>query len=729
MKYNSDYWVVSRKSYPAWIEIKDDRISLGNSLFERTGNIRKGISSLKNLTTDKEMLHAGACDLELEIDHRTVDLYQDLTFVQKDFIQIAEDVPWKREHPISSDYSYPPSGQAVRLLYRSENLEIAVIYEIFDDIPLYCKRVHIKNISERTVELNLYKPELLPIKGRDQKMIYIETDFTGGNGQDNGNRHLSSQKNEQSLFSAFDAGPDVDIHPGQWFTGFRTYVLLHSVEPYEQQMIECKEMMRRIAPWTNEVPLIMHMTGDNMRELDRVSDQCAAVGFDSLVQSFTFGWRRGIDQENESFLNYRKHKKAYRRASAKGIKCGGYTLALIKDYKPLHTPWANSAYGKDSIIRCLSTDWSRKYWKKILRFQKETMAKIIEIDGPYHFNVCNGGETHHHKGANDSRYAQWKESTVEIFRDLKALGIFINAPDWLYLSGSNRCGIGYEEIAYSQPRQEQLIASRIYGYKGTFKKYGSMSYGFLPLEQYHGGGEQAVFSPLTKNLFDYEWAVAQSMISGIIPCFRGRKLFDSDESRIMIKKWVNFYRKYQKVINGNTIHFLPPVIDPSKPSRTTDIDAIFNVVNKGETRGILGLFNQTDKTITKEIRLPLFYTGLTGLQSPPPPPAGTGITEVKHPVYGQYPPIYPVNPEEADEIVSGFVGWEGEKALVETIDDNLSHLEPYGERVVQEKSVVISREDQSPVKYKIESDGSAVLIVTMKAMSYSWYAIKGVDNE
>ena len=84
--------------------------------------------------------------------------------------------------------------------------------------------------------------------------------------------------------------------------------------------------------------------------------------------------------------------------------------------------------------------------------------------------MCSGGKTHRHDDFTDSQYKQWKASVNDWYQKLKSRGIYINAPDWHFLNGINRCGVGYEEIAFSEKRAEQLITSRIYYYKGTFDK-------------------------------------------------------------------------------------------------------------------------------------------------------------------------------------------------------------------------------------------------------------------
>ena len=243
-----------------------------------------------------------------------------------------------------------------------------------------------------------------------------------------------------------------------------------------------------------------------------------------IIQSFGSGIN--VESEDEDYIA--RVKSDYDYVHDKGLTIGGYTLAMIRDYQPINADYAtNGDY--NNISRCLCSKWSEGYWNRILSFMEKTGTDFIEIDGPYHFYTCTGnreGQTEHlHKGFADSRYSQWLKSTVEIYIRMRELGIYINAPDWLYLSGTNKCAVGYEEIAFSQPRLTQNLMNRIYNYKGTYHKIPSMGWSFLPVEEYHGGGSIAKFEPLTENLAEYDWALAQAAASGVWPCVRGKRLY------------------------------------------------------------------------------------------------------------------------------------------------------------------------------------------------------------
>ena len=718
-----DYWVTHKIQKSTDITIDVDILTLKNSLFSQVIDVNKGVISIINNYTHDQLLDEGSEGANFIINGKPMSLVKDFDLIGYTMIIPIKDIPYKPRKCTIETFPYPPEGKAIKLDYSKQGIDVSVTYEVFEYMPVLMKRVHITNNTIKKITIDKFVAISYAMSKENQEKIYMETDYNGGCMMNN-NRKLSVHQFEDKIQTTFDMGPAADIKSGETFKGFRSFQLLHSVMFYEQKMIEIKTMMRYLLPWVNESPLIMHITSDRSSKVRKVIDDCAEVGFDSVIQSFG----STINQESKREKYIQRHKKLYNYAHSKGISIGGYTLAVIKNYLPIIGPHVNTyerdTYGvKGSIARCMCTDWSKGYWDSIVNFNKRTGADLIEIDGPYHFYKCNGGDTHNHKGLEDSRYMQWKESTVEAFARLKELGMHINAPDWMFYSGANKGGIGYEEIAFSRPRKEQLIASRIYGYKGTFDKIPSMGWAFVPIGVYHGGGKRAKFSPLTKNYFDYDWALSQAMISGVIPCFRGKRLFDSEKTKALVKKWVEFFHTYKKIINGITIHFLPPVMDQENHEQAADIDAILNVRSKGNIRGILGIYNQTDRKITKEIKIPLYYTGMTDLVMPPQPPKGCGITDVKNPSYGKYPPVYPISEEESSDRKPEYSGYakpaQLKHEMVKILNPSLN--EP------TERKVILSEHDANDEVYQITKNGDILYTITLQPMSYTWYTLKSFE--
>ncbi|WP_423275061.1 hypothetical protein, partial [Escherichia coli] len=111
------------------------------------------------------------------------------------------------------------------------------------------------------------------------------------------------------------------------------------------------------------------------------------------------------------------------------------------------------------------------------------------------------------------------EIQKELYHWLNTRGVYINAPDWYFLDGTNKIGIGYREVNFSMPRDHQKLLNRQNIFDGTWEKTGSMSWGFVPLTKYQGGGPEAILEPLSEHLKDYEQLMMQYYGAGVQACY------------------------------------------------------------------------------------------------------------------------------------------------------------------------------------------------------------------
>ena len=133
------------------------------------------------------------------------------------------------------------------------------------------------------------------------------------------------------------------------------------------------------------------------------------------------------------------------------------------------------------------------------------------------------------------------EIQKELYHWLNEKGVYINAPDWYFLDGTNKIAIGYREVNFSLSRQQQKILNRQNIYDGTWEKTPSMSWGFVPLTRYQGGGEEAVLEPLHDHLKDYEQLMVQYYGAGVQACYRGPRLYDTEVTKQLVVKTINWY--------------------------------------------------------------------------------------------------------------------------------------------------------------------------------------------
>ena len=176
-------------------------------------------------------------------------------------------------------------------------------------------------------------------------------------------------------------------------------------------------------------------------------------------------------------------------------------------------------------------------------------------------------------------------------------------PDFYILNGSTKTGIGYRETNWSLPRERQIIHARQVNYDGTWDRVPGSLWTFVPLVQYHGGGAAATLEPLSEHLYEYKMHMIQNYGAGVQACYRGPRLYDTGETRQMVKDVIGWYKKYRRILNSDIIHLRKP--------DARDWDGIMHVNPHEKEKALALFFNPLDTPVTRTITLPLYYTGLS----------------------------------------------------------------------------------------------------------------------
>jgi hypothetical protein len=125
---------------------------------------------------------------------------------------------------------------------------------------------------------------------------------------------------------------------------------------------------------------------------------------------------------------------------------------------------------------------------------------------------------------------------------------------------------------------------------------------FVPLTEYQGGGAAATIEPLKEHLSHYETRLADLFGAGVQACYRGPRLFDSEETKAVVKRWVDFYEQHRAILDSDLIHLRRP--------DGRDWDGWLHVNPHLSERGLAMFYNPLDQSIDRQIHLPLYYTGL-----------------------------------------------------------------------------------------------------------------------
>jgi hypothetical protein len=304
---------------------------------------------------------------------------------------------------------------------------------------------------------------------------------------------------------------------------------------------------------------------------------------------------------------YKKIKILADYAHQKGIALGGYSLLASRSVSEKDDV-INPETGKPGGIAyfgnspCIGSEWGMEYFRKIKEMYEQTGLDIIEHDGSYPGDACASTKHPGHSGWEDSQWKQFKTITG-FYHWCRSQGIYLNVPDWYYLNGSSKCAMGYREDNWSLPREQQEIIERQNIYDGTWTKTASMGWMFVPLTQYHGGGAAATIEPLNEHLPHYNQRLANLFGAGVQACYRGPRLYDTDSTKQVVKSWVDFYKKHRKILDGDIIHL--------RRADGRDWDGLLHVDPSGIEKGLMMIYNPLNESITRKIRVPVYYTGLT----------------------------------------------------------------------------------------------------------------------
>jgi hypothetical protein len=527
-----------------------------------------------------------------------------------------------------------PTGKLVSLLFRSnstslQRIKIEVHYAIYDGIPLIAKWLTIENNSTTAHTIGIVKNEILslveeesavvgsPQQMQKQRGIYFESDYAFNNAM---KYDISDQTTHWKPDSSYtsqvnynfqtpclleiypDKASGILLSPGETYKSVKTNELLLDSYDRERRGLAVRKMYRTIAPWTSQNPVFMHLVSKNDEEVRTAIDQCEATGYEALILSFG----SHLNMEDTTLANIRRWKSLADYAHGKNILIGGYSLFSSRKISeeddvisPVTGKTGAAFFGN---APCFGSNWGLAYRDKIKYFFSNTGFNIWENDGPYPGDQCASLKHPGHQALDDS---QWRQMQIqkELYRWLNEKGVYINAPDWYFLDGTHKIAIGYREVNFSLPRENQKILNRQNIYDGTWDKTPSMGWGFVPLTVYQGGGKEAVLEPLKDHLADYEQLMMQYYGAGVQACYRGPRLYDTEETRTTVVRVINWYKKYREILNSDIIHL--------RRADGRDWDGIMHVNPALKTRALVMLYNPGKQSITRTIKLPLYYTGLS----------------------------------------------------------------------------------------------------------------------
>ncbi len=654
-------WLIDPAPFQARVTKSQDgrELELNNGLLRRVIRIEPNAATvaLDNLSSGESLLRGVKPEAIIEIDWRRFDIgglkgQPNYAFLRPEWIgelradpeafqfvgyeigKPQERLAWKRTRHHAPDVKWPPEGITLRLDFAAPkptngtaapNLHVSVHYELYDGLPCYSKWITLSNGTDQVVRVDKFSSEVLAVVERTSEVdelsegklppnIHVETDMAfGGMIAAGANRRsfrwladpeFHSQVNyEKRTPCLLDVGPDLgpaqDVAPGGVFESFRVWVLPQDSTDRERSGLAIRRMYRVIAPWTTENPLMMHLVSSRGEAVTNAIEQCAAVGFEMLILSFG----SGFDMENEKPATLERARNWVAHARSKGIEIGSYSLlasrAVGGGNDVVMPPGEKPVFGNSP---CLQSSWGTNYFRRLYEFHRESGFTLLEHDGSYPGDACASTNHPGHHGLADSRWSQWRE-IADFYRWSRAQGFYLNVPDHYFLSGSSKTGMGYREVNWSLPREQQVIHTRQNIWDGTWQKLPSMGWMFVPLTEYQGGGAAATIEPLDQHLDHYERMLESNLALGVQACYRGPRLFDTERTKAMVKSKVDWFKAHRDILESDLIH--------GRRADARDLDWMLHVNPKLKAKGMLVVFNPLNEAVTKKLRVNLYYTGLT----------------------------------------------------------------------------------------------------------------------
>lgn len=629
---------------------------LFNGLLKRSFRISPGVActDFKNLSNGQQLLRALSPEARLTVDGKVYavgglrgqtekayllpEWLDGFTALSGDFrltgIRVEALQPflnWKPKTWVMN--ARQPEGKTLIFAYEAvapaiAGLQVQVVYELYDGLPLVVKWMSVENTGTKAFKLDRTVHEILAfveeesaVVGKPEQMkkqhgLYVETNFAFNNAM---RYDISDQTTHWKTDSSYtsqvnynyetpcvleiypEKSPGIELQPGETYRSVRTCELLMDSYDRERRGLAIRRMYRTLAPWTTQNPIFMHLISQSDQQVRDIVDQCAETGYEGIILSFG----SHCNMEDTTAANIRRWKGLADYAHSKNILLGSYALfssRRISDEDDVIDPKTGRPGGAFfGNAPCFGSRWGLAFAEKLRFFMRETGFDIFENDGPYPGDVCASTSHPGHKNLDDS---QWRQMEIQkgLYHWCNENGVYVNAPDWYFLDGTHKIAIGYREVNFSLSRAQQKILNRQNIFDGTWEKTPSMGWGFVPLTRYQGGGPEAVLEPLHEHLADYEQLMVQYYGAGVQACYRGPRLYDTEETKKMVQRTIAWYKQNRDILNSDIIHL--------RRADGRDWDGILHVNPALETKGFLLLYNPLKTPITRDIRVPLYYTGL-----------------------------------------------------------------------------------------------------------------------
>jgi len=549
---------------------------------------------------------------------------------------------------------WPPKGLRVSMHYappeaaglRYQNLRLSAHYEMYEGLPVLSKSFTLENAGSESTLVDEIETEILAVPQDQVGNLHAESDYSfhlanhapndchamGDHSraiQWDAPLHLAGRTTtdwrvdpehdswahptaiedkflghtfRNLMVSRIPVGPAQRVPPGQSFQSHLTFELLQDSTDRERRSLGVRRMYRALCPQVNESLLTAGSPSHDPALIKNLLDQMGEMGFESYCVTC---WP-GVSHDHLDPAYVAKWKDLADYAAARGIMMSGYELMVASRGRGAAHDCVDPATGKPGSpfgqSLCLGTTWADAYFTRVWRFIDQTGFKCIAVDGPYHGCPCAATNHAHHRGLADSQWVQWQVQK-RMFEEEQRRGMSAGAPDWYFWNGQSSTSLGFREASANLPRELGLLLYRQYLYDGTWFKPPTMGGMGIGLIGTYTDDPRARLEPLDQNLEWYELNLIQLLGSGCQANLRADRLYDTERTRTMLRRWVDWYKRHRAILSSDIIHVQRP--------DGRDLDCLLHVNPRLEEKGLVLFFNPLAETLTRTVRLPLYYTGLS----------------------------------------------------------------------------------------------------------------------
>lgn len=534
--------------------------------------------------------------------------------------------------------TFVPTGDMVAV----KDVEVRVNYEIYQGIPVLTKWIEVINKADKPVLLNEMECEVLAVNQDQVKRMHVESDFSFAlvNADLQGSALMHYQGNPKPyhvgssttkwvvdqeyntwashnqaedkflefphhclLLSKLPMGPYTMVSNEKPFKSYLTFELLQDSDDRERQTLGHRRMYKKLAPQTTESLIAGGISSHDEPTLFSFIDQMAELGMERLdIQAWP-----GVSHDNLDSAYVQHCRRIASYAQERGIVTGGYELQVASRGRGKEVDCVHPETGKQGSLFgqsvCVASNWKDTYFNKMWEFFNRTGFMTFNMDGPYHGDPCASKEHPYHTTLEDSQWQQWS-AYVDVLHELQRRNIYVPIPDWYFLNGQCSTGMGYREASANLTPQQQQLLGRQYIYDGTWHKLPTMGWIGIQLVGFYTNDKRVGLEPLCENIDRYESQLMQFLGSGCQFTIRGNRLYDTPETKAMVQKCLDWFKKYRDILTSEIIHVSRPM--------GRDLDCLMHANPFIDNRGMVIVFNPTERDITKTMKLPLYYTGLKG---------------------------------------------------------------------------------------------------------------------